>query len=77
MYVLVESHVLSVVMSERVHLAVWFLAYVRRVDVLLRLFALKKFCSPGLVIFLGQWMTSKSLLLLVTTDSGWVCGGVD
>jgi hypothetical protein len=56
--------------------AVWFLAYVRRVDVLLGPVALvKKFCNPGLVIFLGRWMTSQ-LLLLVTTDSGWVCGWV-
>ena len=73
---LVESCIFSVEMSEsRVHLVVWFLAYIRRVDVLLGPVALvKKFCSPGLVIFLGRWMTSQSLLLLVTTDSGWVGG---
>ena len=72
---LVESHIFSVVISEsRVHLGVWFLAYVRRVDVLLGPVALvKKFCSPGLVIFLGRWMTSQSSLL-VTTDSEWVGG---
>jgi hypothetical protein len=49
--VLVESHIFSVVMSEsRVHLAVCFLAYVRRVDVILGPVALvKKFCSTGLI----------------------------
>lgn len=48
-YVLVESHIFSVVMSDsRVHLAVWFLAYVRRVDVLL-----------GPVAFAAQvWLSS-------------------
>lgn len=60
------------------HLAVWFLAYVRRVNVLLVPVALvKKFCITGLVIFLGRWMTNQSSLLLVTTDSGWVCGWED